>query len=323
MSIATNDHDSFYEDLTSLYFKIHLFVITLLLLYVFCGDFSNDASEYALHWASIRDLSFLAHFSRIRFEFGFALMYWTIAQFMSAGACFYAIASTTALVKFYLLNKHLYYKFWSWIAYVLIFLHLHDANQIRSSVSACFILYALLTPTRLKNILILAGLAIFFHYSGAIILFLIMLQFAPILGLVMIAFLGIGWNFLIKSASFIKFAYVYMSHGNGSVSLHNSMFWAQVGIAVCTVVIWKKLSSIQKKGAYFNLVGIVFYLSFLNNPLLAHRMRELSMLGLIPLIFHQKVEVVTKPILIMRLGLVYIAAYNFFKIVEKLITVYS
>ena len=322
-SISKSANIPFYETLTSVYFRTHFLIVTLLILYVFCGEYSNDAPEYAVNWSIVHGLNFLSYIKTIRFEIGFASVYWAMAQVMTAGACFYAIALTTSTIKYTIFTQYLYYKFWAWITYILVFLHLHDANQIRTAMSACFIIYALITPTKFKNIIILTALAMMFHYSGAIILFLIPLQIAPVLGLLSIVMLGVGWNFLLNNASFFSSARLYASHGNGCVSLFNSMFLAQVGIGICSVLIWNKLNDIQKKGAYISLVGIAFYLSFRNNALLAHRMRELSMLGLIPLIFHQKEVILTYPIFIMRLGVVYIAGYNLFQIVGKLLSIYS
>ena len=113
-SISKSANIPFYETLTSVYFRTHFLIVTLLILYVFCGEYSNDAPEYAVNWSIVHGLNFLSYIKTIRFEIGFASVYWAMAQVMTAGACFYAIALTTSTIKYTILGvDYLYFGFFT------------------------------------------------------------------------------------------------------------------------------------------------------------------------------------------------------------------
>lgn len=321
MSLTIREKKEYYFDLTSKYITLHLYIISIIALYYFGGNFSNDAREYEIHWISVQNVDFISHFSKIRFEVGFALIYWFLGQYLSAALSFYFVGLLTATSKFLIIIKNYQYPIWAWLFYFSVFMHLHDANQIRTAISSIFILIALSTETDVKKIMLWGVLAVLFHYSGALVFFLIALKVAP-LSIILIPFLGLIWNFVLSKATFFASAYIYLSNGVGAVSFFNSLFLTQIGISVCALLEWKKLSEIQKKGAFFSILGVLFYISFYNNPLLAHRLRELSMIGLIPLLFIKKLKISPLPALIMYLGAMYIVSYNLIFIIKKLIIIY-
>jgi hypothetical protein len=75
------------------------------------------------------------------------------------------------------------------------------------------------------------------------------------------------------------------SNADGDVSLTNPFFIMQVCISIACAFNWRKLSEGQKRGALLNMVGVVAYIAFINNPVVAHRLRELSQIGIFAILF--------------------------------------
>ena len=89
----------------------------------------------------------------------------------------------------------------------------------------------------------------------------------------------------VMSFDFFEFARIWLKDPKGQVNLTNSFFIMQVFIAITCVIYWKSLSEGQRRGALFNMMGVVIYISFLENPIVAHRLRELTQLGIFPILF--------------------------------------
>ena len=114
---------------------------------------------------------------------------------------------------------------------------------------------------------------------------LLFLVRAPLFGLACIALLGLVWDAIITSTEYLSFARLFLSNYPGSRNLTNSFFIMQVCISAGCALQWRVLNEAEKKGAYLLMMGVMFYMSFDDNPLMAHRIRELSVLGIFPLMF--------------------------------------
>ncbi len=262
-----------------------VFVIVAVFLNLLGRYVSNDVGEYVLLWDRVRDLDFLDAWLGLRYEIGSLLVFWLVAQVLSPLATFYFVGLAAFSVKFYLIRRYLHYPLIALCLYVALFLHLHDANQIRAAIAACFVLYAVVAPTGGRlSFLVLAGIASLFHYSGWIILVLYGVR-APITGLAAIVVVSFAWDYVIASSAALSFAVLFLSREAKGVNLTNSLFVMQAVIAIAIALQWKRLSEAQKKGAYLVVCGVVFYVSFIDNPIMAHRLRELSMIGVFPLLF--------------------------------------
>ena len=83
----------------------------------------------------------------------------------------------------------------------------------------------------------------------------------------------------------------------------------QVLVAIFCVFFWNNLNYQEKKGAFLNVFGVVTYIIFMDNAIVAHRIRELSMLGILAVIFLGDNRL-TYVRFVASLGLVYIFLYN-------------
>ena len=303
--------------------SIFSFSMAALFLYVLGREASNDAAGYEIVWHRLQDVDFGDAKLATRFEIGFLKLYWLLSRFLSAGAAFYFIGLSALSVKYYLIKNHLHYPLFAFFIYVSIFLYLHDATQIRAAVAACFILYALIASKGGKSYLILAATASLFHYSGIIILLFYFIRAPlPLIGLASIVLLSVVWDSFISSAGNLGLALSYAVNPEGKVNMTNSLFIVQACISIACALQWKGLNVAQKKGAYLLMVGTVSYVAFVDNALVAHRVRELSVLGILPLLFLRERKV-NDAFLVMWLCVGYMVAYTWSFVTQKLFVLYS
>lgn len=290
-----------------------------LFLYVLGGEVSNDVNNYNDLWHRLQDIRFFEALSGERFEVGFLLWYWTLAQVLPAGATFYVTGFTALSAKYYLFNRYVHYPLLAWLIYAAIFLHVLDANQIRAALATCFILYAFLASKGGSSYLILAAMASFFHWSGLIILLLYTVC-APLVGLASIVLVAFSWNYIVYTgADVFGTGLTYLSGADTNVHMTSSVFIAQLCISAVCAFKWNSLTAMQKKGAYLLMAGVVFYVSFYDNAVMAHRLRELSMLGVFPLLFLGERKM-TYPLLIVWLCVGYIVAYDLWFVLDEFLS---
>ena len=262
-----------------------VFLASSLILYALINTVSNDVSEYEFVWQLLKDDSLKQSFSNLRYEPGFLVLFWYLASIFSANMTFYLTCLLSLSIKHYLFNKYLHYSFIAFALYFFTFAHILDANQVRAALAACVIFYAIfVTPRSKYTYLILSLVAILFHYSGVIILSLYFVN-RPVIPLVAIIGLGFLFDTIISSSIYFKFAIIWLSSGSGEVNLTSSIFIAQLCIAFMCAVNWRTLSEGQKRGALLTMIGVVTYISFLDNPIVAHRIRELSQIGIFGILF--------------------------------------
>jgi hypothetical protein len=108
---------------------------------------------------------------------------------------------------------------------------------------------------------------------------------APLLGVILLITFSFIFNGLITSFDYFAFARIWLADPDGNVNLTSSQFLMQAVLAMFCVVFWNTLSDQEKKGAYLNIFGVVAYIVFIDNPIVAHRIRELSQLGILAVIF--------------------------------------
>jgi len=297
------------------------FSASALFLYVLGGESSNDVNNYNNLWYRLQDVDFMGAVLAERYEVGFLLLYWSLSQLLSASATFYIVGFIAMSVKYYLIKKHLHYPLFAWFIYIAIFLHLLDTNQIRESLAVCIILYALISENHGKSsYLILAVIASFFHFTGLIIVLLYFVR-APLIGIAFIALLGLGFDSIITFTDKLDFLHMYLSSPSSQVNLTNSNFIMQLCISIICAFKWESLTTVQKKGAYLIIIGSIFYIVFYNNGIMAHRLRELSLLGIFPLLFlgERKLDYT---FLIMWLCVGYIVVYWIWMVIDELLYLY-
>lgn len=263
--------------------SIILLLLTLPLLYLLGGESSNDAQDYADLWFRLQGNGFLSAISAERFEIGFIFLYWCLSKIFSPTITFYVCGVISLAFKHYLMARHLQYASFAFITYCSIFLQVLDANQIRAALSACFVLYALLVSQGAVFYILIAIVASLFHYSGLIILFMLFIR-TPFVGLCLIIFLGVYFNDIVLVSGISQLS-IWLSSPEIKANLTSSIFIMQVFISIVCVIAWKGFTVEQRKGAYLIICGTFIYLTFNENAILAHRLRELSLLGILPLLF--------------------------------------
>lgn len=264
---------------------IILLVVTSLVLYGLINTVSNDVSEYHNIWGLLHGFNFFEAFLALRYELGSLFVLWVFANLFSASTSFYLTGLAALAIKYCLFNRYLNYPLIAYFLYVITFAHILDANQIRAALSACIMFYALFeSPASKYTYIWLSLAAVLFHYSGVIILFLYFVRW-PIIPVVGVFLGSLAFDKIIMSSNYFEFARIWLSSPDGKVNLTNSFFIMQVFISITCAVNWKSLSEGQRRGALLNMVGVVIYISFLNNAIVAHRLRELTQLGIFPILF--------------------------------------
>ena len=279
---------------------------------------SRDIGEYEIIWILIKNRTFFDAYSlNERFELGSFFLLWNLAKIFSAGMTFYIFGFVALSTKLYLFKKYYNYPLISFCTYSICFLYILDGNQIRTALAATILLYAFCVPSRnFFSYFILAIIASQFHYSGIVILAFYFIR-TPLFGMAGLVVFSLVFNWLIQSVPYLEFARIWLGDGEGQINLTSSVFIIQVCIAIVCALFWRTLSDGQKKGAYLNAVGVVVYVVFFDNALVAHRIRELSQLGILAIVFLGDKRL-TYVKFISAICLAYIVLYNLVKIVERL-----
>ena len=281
------------------------------------GLTSHDVGQYKITWTNATNRTFSDLYSETRFEIGSSFLFWNLAQAFSAAMTFYFFGLIALSTKFYLIKKYFNYPLIVFCIYTITFVHILDGNQIRAALACTVLLYALCAPSRNSfSYFILAIIAGLFHYSGIVILAFCFIRI-PLFGLAGIVVLGLVYTWLIMSVDYFAFAKIWLPSPDGQVNFTSSVFILQVCIAIVCALVWKKLSDGQKKGAYLNAIGVVVYIVFSNNGIVAHRIRELSQLGILAVLFLGDKRL-TYVKLVSAICLGYIVLYNVVYIVERL-----
>ncbi len=281
------------------------------------GLHSRDGGIYERIWHFTADTNFLDAYSQNRYEIGSYFLFWNLSQVFSAAMTFYFFGLIALSTKFYVFKKYFNYPLIVFCIYTLTFAYFLDGNQIRAALAFTVLLYALCVPPRNSfSYVILAIIAVQFHYSGIVILALYFTRF-PLFGLALLVVVSFVFNWLLTSVSYLSFAKIWMASSDGQVNLTSSMFIMQVCIAIVCAFFWNKLSEQQKKGAYLNAFGVVAYVAFIDNAIVAHRIRELSMLGILAILFLGEKRL-TYVKFISAICLAYVTLYNLATVVGRL-----
>lgn len=254
-------------------------------LYFLMTTVSNDYESYQIIWDMLKGTNFLESYIRLRYEIGSLFVLWSLANIFSAKTMIFIIGLISLAIKYTLFNKYLNYPALAFICYVIIFAHILDANQIRVAMSVCVLFYACFVPPKTRlTYLYLTIIAVFFHYSGIVILFFYFIR-SPVFLIVGIFLFSFVFDSLVSSSDYFAFAMIWQTASSGSINLAASPFIMQLCLALVCAARWNFLSEGQKRGALLNLVGVIVYVSFLDNPIVAHRVRELTQVGMIPILF--------------------------------------
>ena len=304
------------DKLLILYLSIIVLLFAAWFLYQY-GIYSHDYGEYEKIWHYTNGVSFSDAYLNARYEIGSYFLFWNLSQVTSAAQTFYIFGLISLSSKFYLIKRNYNYPLVSFSLYMIIFVPILDANQIRAALAMTILMYSLcIKSNNIFTYLVLAGIAVLFHFSGIIILILYLVRF-PLLGLIGLIVFSFSVQILISSFSYLAFAEYWLASPSGKANLTSSIFILQAGIFFVSIYFWKKLSYLQQKGAYLNAFGVLIYVLFIDYDIVAHRIRELSQIGIMSILFFgEKKWTYIK--LFSALCISYIAIYNLIYIFGRL-----
>jgi hypothetical protein len=301
-------------------------LVSTLFLVLFSYTVANDFEEYAkIHhqYQGYKGHPLTKAISEMRFEPGFAVLYYYLSNFLSATNSFFILAIPAMTIKYFLFLKYLRYPLAAWSVYVMLFLPA-NSSQLRSSLATTIIIYILLSKTSNLGYVFTAIFACMFHYIGVIIL-LIRLYKHLFFALIFIALTSFFFEEILTllSNQYFKIDYYTSSNPlNVHVNYLSTTAAAHLLLSLYCLIGWKGFNDMQKKGAFLILFGILLYFIFGYKPEIAHRIREISILGIFPLIFLIKVKF-TYAKLLAFIGLFYMILYNCVIVIRELISILS
>ena len=306
-------------------FDLLLITITVQLLYIFTNTISNDYYQYELIYDIIKEKhSLYESIITLRYEPGFLSLYYYLSNYFNSSSLFLLIASTCLIIKYIFFKKYLSRPKIAWCLYIIIFLPISDASQLRTAIVTTFLLYVILNPTMVKRFLPLALFSMLFHYIGAIIFYLKYIKRPLILFSLFILSVLIFDNIIvyINKLSNFQLSYFEPIDLNNNVNVFNSHAIIQSIIIFFSIVKWKYLSNSQKSGALLLSMGLIFFIIMAQNPSIAHRVRETSMLGMFPLFFSYKRLAITHASIILYCCLLYLVFYSIYLNILEIATYY-
>jgi hypothetical protein len=325
----------------------HLIVVplTFFLLVLYTQTVSNDFDQYELIYNIVRGdpdwwggdskwgkdtilpgggINITTLIIQTRYEPGFIALYYYLSNFFSSSHLFYFIAFSSLLIKYTIFTKYLRSPVIAWFFYIVLFLPWAEANQLRSSVAATFIVYIICRLQDNRKFFLKTFFSMSLHYVGALTYILKYVK-KPFLGISIVAIATIFFNTLIIFVNSKLAINAQLGFGGdplveAGVNVFSSIAIMQLNISIFCFYKWTRLNEQQKKGAFLIILGLIIYYLMANNPGVAHRIRELSLLGIFPLIFSIDKIKVNFPSLLLFISIAYLVIYHFFVNIIELIS---
>ncbi|MBI90188.1 MAG: hypothetical protein CMG60_08890 [Candidatus Marinimicrobia bacterium] len=301
-----------------------IFIFSASLLVFFTGTISNDFVQYELIFDQIvNSAGPMDAVINFRYEPGFTMLYYFLSSILTANSTFFVVAIFILFLKYLIFLKYLRYPISAWIIYIILFIPVLDASQLRTAIASTIIIYLLLTFSSKTGVILKTIVASMFHYV-ALIIILFQAYKKPILTIAMTLTFGLLINNLLKvmTGDIFKLAMHLSSTTslNKTVNYFNVISLSQLAICVFCIFNWRSLDEIQKKGGFLIIIGLSLYFIFGENPGIAHRIREVSLLGIFPLLFSNKVNFNYKS-MVTYSSLFIIVLYHFVYVIDELIKI--
>ena len=288
-----------------------LFSITFFFIISYLIEFTHDAQEYIKYGEAIitahnlYDLNFyswiaiteahLPHYNR--FEYGFALIYYYATKFFDSLSIYLVLATITLLSKKLIFDKFSYYPKLSLFTYLLFFVVFYEASQIRSAIILTFVLYVLFNEKKI-SIWFYAFLSTLFHISGLAILQIYIFYFIKNIFkledrsslIFVIVFYSILLIFISLSINSFEFDFLIYYLYSSPINLINTNSLFQILISTLLILNFRKLNFIQKKSTTFFITSLLIFFLLFDFSTIATRIREISLIAFIPLMFSRKLE---------------------------------
>tara|TARA_B100000900_G_scaffold408933_2_gene424000 strand:- start:169 stop:1116 length:948 start_codon:yes stop_codon:yes gene_type:complete len=269
-------------------FDTILIAFGALISLLYTQTISNDYYQYDIGYKFFKDQeTFLNAIAITRFEPGFVIIYFYLSKIFSFFNLFLLISSICIIIKFLIFKKFLKNYRIAWLVYLIIFLPSFEANQIRMAIVTIFIIYILCSDNQKIKYFRIAFLASSFHLSGLLILFF-KFHLTPIKFFLIFLFTIFSINNIVtvfEQILPVDYNILIPIDTMGQVNILNSNSLVQFIMIIYIIIYWKKLSIVQKKGALLICAGLIFFVLMDHSAVVAHRIRETSLLGIFPLIF--------------------------------------
>ena len=299
-----------------------IFGLSALILVFFTGTISNDFMQYQLIFDQITTSEGpIDAILKYRYEPGFIMLYYYLSEFFSANNTFFVIAFFILTIKYLLFLKYLKYPVTAWFLYTILFMPVLDASQLRTAIASTIIIYLLFTSSSKAGYIFKALAASMFHYIALIIIafqsykkpiFTLLITLS--LALLLDNILRLVGGDIFKVATFLSST----NSENQNVTYMNIISVPQLFLSLYCIINWKGFNDVQKKGGLLIMLGILLYFALGHNPGIAHRIREVSLLGIFPLFFSIKVNFNYNSMLAYS-SLFIIVSYHFVYIIDELI----
>ena len=290
---------------------------SILLLILFAQTVSNDFHEYDLIHAEIQRYgSFQEALKDLRYGPGFIFIYYSLIS-LDSRTLFLLVASICVLIKYAIFRKYFMHPIIAWLLYIIVFLPTLESSQLRTAMATTVIFYVISNPVMKKNYLVEAISASIFHYIGIIIVSYQVIR-KPLRGLMLIFLAAVLFNiFITLITQYVPILIIYTNIA-GEANLLSSIFVSQSLIALCCILNWRLLNNTQKKGAFLIITGVIVFIVMNDFIGIIHRIREISMLGIFPLIFSNRLRL-NFPTLTMYIFVAYYCLYHLFLLSRELI----
>jgi hypothetical protein len=269
----------------------HIFfilIIVILFKFIFL-PISADLNNYIKYLVIIKNQTFSDALNETRFEPLSTLLFWLMSKVFAPYALLLLLGIILLYIKYLIFLNKLHWPIYAFIWYLPTLGYLHDASQFRTAIASIFIILNMLSLNEIhksRNLVMLA-IGIGFHYVGTVS-FIFHISRKLIFLFVLIASVWIFKHYyidLIINFTLLKFWFVNTSHYTSS--LKNPLFILQLFSVILLLFYWRELNAVQKKSATLLIFGAAIYLIFLDNPVVSHRIREISQLGIIGVVFVQ------------------------------------
>jgi len=303
-------------------FSIASFSVTILfsvlLLILFTLTVSNDVAQYDLIFESITNSESLWNaIINFRYEPGFTTIYYYLS-FLDARVAFLLLGSASLTIKYIIFRKHLSIMIIPWFCYIVIFMPGLESSQIRSALASTVILYVVCTPN-IRNNYISQGVAASLLHLVGVLIFAYQFVKKPFVTILLIILAALALNIFFQLLmNYFPVLYYYRANQlGGDINLFSTIFLSQLLISTCCILNWRLFNFTQKKGAFLIIIGTVLFISLSDFSTVVHRVREVSMLGIFPLLFHQQLRL-TLPSLTIYILFGYYLIYHFYFVSEEL-----
>lgn len=281
---------------------------------------SKDFNAYASVYEDIRLSDAVSDF---RFEPGYVFLSWFSKFFLSIefGMFYSLLAALSILIKFSIFSKCLR-PFLTIIFYVCCWYPLHEYTQIRVSVALAICLVAALLLLRLRWLSFFGAIMLAASFHASALIFAVAMPVAYFLSHFRLApvAMGVAGGAVVLSAvvpAFVAFAARFNSLAQGYAANldgnHVNIFSGANILTACLIasIVYARSLKTERERTFLILAlfGLVSAVALQAVPVFSHRIKEMFLVFLVPLVFNSALTKKTLPQYFFGFGL---SAWSFY-----------